>query len=305
MSMDWLRWYHGTMNDPKWRVISRRAKSSIPVVLSVWAAMLENASQAMPRGVLQGWNHDDVAAALDLEPEDVQAVYDSMQGKTLDGDILTGWGKRQPKREREDGTAADRKRAQREREKETGEPESHDPNDSVTPSHAKSRQVTPRLDEIREEETDRQTDAHDPDLMTVGDVMQTCLEAGARLNPAKPHTRQVASEIVAIGATPEDLREAIRKAQVAKQGDSWGLSYLRPIVGEMVEKRKNLITGGSERTHGGANGAGREGRKLSLGERATIARQRAEAAEDEREAHGELVGAHDPHLRAQVVERVR
>lgn len=161
------------------------------------------------------------------------------------------------------------------------------------------------LEKRREEETDRQTDAPVPESLTVGGIMQTCIEAGARLNPSDLHVRQVASEIVSIGATAEDLREAIRKAQLAKQGKAWGLPYVRVIVGEVVEKRKNLPTGGPERPAGGNGEAGGANRKLSLGERATLARQQAEAAEAQREAHGEPLGAYEPPLRAQVVERVR
>lgn len=148
MSMDWLRWYHGTVNDPKWRVISRRAKSSIPVVLAVWSAMLENASQASPRGTLQGWSHEDVGAALDLDASEVEAVYSAMQGKTLEGDVLTGWDKRQPKREREE-SSAERVRAFRERQKEQAQEPEETP---VTPCNASDNHETPRLDKSREEE---------------------------------------------------------------------------------------------------------------------------------------------------------
>lgn len=148
MSMNWLRWYHGTVNDPKWRVISRRANASIPVVLAIWAAMLENASQASPRGKLQGWDHEDVAAALDIDSSEVKAVYDAMQGKTLNGDTLTGWENRQPKRERDD-SSAERVRAHRERHKHA---EAIGYEQPVTPCNASVTHETPRLDKSREEE---------------------------------------------------------------------------------------------------------------------------------------------------------
>lgn len=117
----WLRWHHGTINDPKWRVVAMRASSALSRdvtvghVLSVWCAMLECASQATPRGTLSDWDDEDVAAGLGYDDAMVRCIREAMQGKTLEGDELTGWKRRQPKAE--DVTAADRKRAQRERER--------------------------------------------------------------------------------------------------------------------------------------------------------------------------------------------
>jgi hypothetical protein len=75
--------------------------------------MLTNAgANATERGELCNWSDEDVAAALDIETEFVASIRDAMQGKTLDGDRLRAWDKRQPKRE--DG-AAERAKAWRER----------------------------------------------------------------------------------------------------------------------------------------------------------------------------------------------
>ncbi|MFP3513388.1 hypothetical protein SB775_28260, partial [Peribacillus sp. SIMBA_075] len=98
----WFRWHHGTVNDPKWRVVAARASSSmsrnvtVGHVLSVWAAMLECASQANPRGSLVGWDSEDVAAGLGIDQAEVSAIVDAMQGKTIEGEELTGWKRRQP-----------------------------------------------------------------------------------------------------------------------------------------------------------------------------------------------------------------
>jgi hypothetical protein len=93
--MSWIRLWKDMPNDPKWRVIARRSGRSIAEVLSVFVHMMTNAED----GVLQNWNDEDVAAALDIDPEDVLAIREAMQCKVIDGDELTGWGKRQPKRE--------------------------------------------------------------------------------------------------------------------------------------------------------------------------------------------------------------
>lgn len=122
----WFRWHHGTVTDPKFRVIAARATTALQSshgmsravtvghVLAVWAAMLECASQASPRGELVGWCDEDVAVGLGMDEREVCEIRNAMQGKTLEGDALSGWNRRQIKAE--DATAADRKRRQRERE---------------------------------------------------------------------------------------------------------------------------------------------------------------------------------------------
>jgi hypothetical protein len=118
VSNDWLRLWHDLPNDPKWRTIARVSGKSIPAVISVYIHMLVCASNATERGRTQGWCDEDVANALDLSTDDVNAIREAMQGRVLDGDYLKGWEKRQPKRE--DG-AAERAKAWRDRKKQDHE----------------------------------------------------------------------------------------------------------------------------------------------------------------------------------------
>jgi hypothetical protein len=97
--MEWLRWYQGTVTDPKWRLVASESGQPLVAVLAVWASILEHASQTEPRGTITGWRPKVVAAALDLSADAVQAIHDAMQGLVLDGDQLTGWDRRQPRRE--------------------------------------------------------------------------------------------------------------------------------------------------------------------------------------------------------------
>jgi hypothetical protein len=143
MANPWFRLWTDMVNDPKFRTIARVSKQEISRVISVYVHMMTCASNASERGHTEGWCDEDVATALDIETEDVQAIREAMQGRVLDGDYLTGWEKRQPLREREDGTAAERKRQQRAREANQN---------NVTPSHATSHQEKPREEEIRKEE---------------------------------------------------------------------------------------------------------------------------------------------------------
>lgn len=113
MSTSWVRLWHDMPTDPKWRVVAKRSGRSLPEVISVFMFMMTNAgANATERGELDNWSHDDIAAALDMEAEHVAAIYEAMQGKTLEGKRLTGWEKRQPKRE---DSSAERAKAWRER----------------------------------------------------------------------------------------------------------------------------------------------------------------------------------------------
>lgn len=112
---NWVRLWEDMPTDPKWRVIARRSGRPLPEVLAVFVFMMTNAgANAAERGRLQGWDDEDVAAALDMDGEHVSAIRDAMEGKTLDGDRLTGWERRQPKRE---DNSSERAKAWREAKK--------------------------------------------------------------------------------------------------------------------------------------------------------------------------------------------
>lgn len=147
--MDWCRLWSDLPTDPKWRVIARRSGRPVAEVISVFVMMLSNATRSSARGELDGWDDEDAAMALDLEPETVAAIRSAMQGKVLDGNALTGWERRQPKRE--DDGSAQRKRRQRDREQKERDEE------RVTQCHAPSRGVT--TEESRGEESNSRRDA--------------------------------------------------------------------------------------------------------------------------------------------------
>lgn len=146
--MDWFRWHHGTATDPKWRVIARKSGQPIPAVLAVWAMVLESASQSTERGELSGWDNEDTAAALDMDAEEVAAIIDAMRGKVLDGNRLTGWEKRQPKRERDQpDNSAERVRAHREKKRQ-------DDTNATTSDHVTPCNASNGTDKIRLEKKD-------------------------------------------------------------------------------------------------------------------------------------------------------
>lgn len=118
---DWVRLWHDMPTDPKWRVIARKSGQPLPCVIAVFTMMMCNASgNAEKRGTLLAWDDEDAAAALDIDATAVSAIRDAMQGKVLDGDYLTGWERRQPRRE---DNSVGRVRAYRERKRTDGNAE--------------------------------------------------------------------------------------------------------------------------------------------------------------------------------------
>jgi hypothetical protein len=112
---DWLRLWHDMPTDSKWRTISRKSGQPIPCVIALFNLILVNASaNDAERGTLRNWRHEDAASALDMDEEDVAAIVAAMEGRVIEGGRLMGWEKRQPKRE--DGTAAERKEAWKQRQ---------------------------------------------------------------------------------------------------------------------------------------------------------------------------------------------
>lgn len=98
MANSWLRLWHDMPNDPKWRTISRVSKQSIPAVMAVYIHILVCASNATERGRTQSVCNEDIASALDMEVEQVDQIISAMQGRVLDGDMVSGWAKRQVER---------------------------------------------------------------------------------------------------------------------------------------------------------------------------------------------------------------
>lgn len=114
LSMKWFRWYHGTVDDRKWLVVSRHCGQSRAVVLAVWCALLEFASQAEERGSIAAFDCESLDALLGVEDGVCAAVMQAFVRKGLvSGGRLTAWDKRQPRREDEDAVDRQRRRRQR------------------------------------------------------------------------------------------------------------------------------------------------------------------------------------------------
>jgi hypothetical protein len=96
--MSWLRWWTGTVNDPKWRIVASRAKCRAGDCVAVWAYLLEIAKDG--DGDVTSSDAEECAVILGYEQEAVEAIIAAMRDKGLiEGQRVKAWDKRQPKRE--------------------------------------------------------------------------------------------------------------------------------------------------------------------------------------------------------------
>jgi hypothetical protein len=142
MASPWLRLWSDMPNDPKFRTIARISKQSISSVIAVYVHMLCCASNATERGRTQGWDDEDIASALDMDCASITAIRDAMEGKLIEGDWLTGWDKRQPKKE--DGAA--------ERAKEWREKKAEEERNRTQPNATERQEIEERRGEVEIEE---------------------------------------------------------------------------------------------------------------------------------------------------------
>ena len=167
MSNQWLRLWHDLPNDPKWRTIARLSKQPISLVISTYIHLLVTASQNVTRGHADVTT-EDLASALDVDESQIKDILDAMEGRVINDGNLTGWDKRQVKKEDKIisdtgvSSAAMRKREQRAREKENKKvTTSPDKSQHFTECHAESHDVT--TDKIREDkDKNKEIKKHNP-----------------------------------------------------------------------------------------------------------------------------------------------
>lgn len=92
MANAWLRLWHDMPNDPKWRTIARVSGQPIATVMAVYIHLLVSASRNVTRGHIDVTT-EDLASALDVTEEVIDSILQTMQGRVLDGDLITGWEK--------------------------------------------------------------------------------------------------------------------------------------------------------------------------------------------------------------------
>lgn len=140
--IDWFRWHHGSVTDPKFQLVARKAGVRLPDVLAVWAFVLEKASASDDRGSFGSLDCEAIDCLFGLEDGQTALILEQMQARDLvqDGEVVA-WEKRQPRRERPDDNSTERSRAFRAKQA------------NATPRNATQRQETPRGEESREEKS--------------------------------------------------------------------------------------------------------------------------------------------------------
>ncbi|EFB2913808.1 DUF1983 domain-containing protein [Escherichia coli] len=184
MANAWLRLWHDMPNDPKWRTIARVSGQPIATVMAVYIHLLVSASRNVTRGHIDVTT-EDLASALDVTEEVIDSILQTMQGRVLDGDLITGWEKRQVLKEDNGNISqtakspAERKRAQRERERKR---------EQNGDCHGASRNVTHMSRRVTtDKDTDKDTDQEDQNTMVHG-VKNATNQAGdvQTVNPGQP-----------------------------------------------------------------------------------------------------------------------
>lgn len=156
--IDWFRWHHGSVTDPKFQLVARKSKQALASVIAVWAFVLEQASASEDRGAFGTIDCEAIDCLLGLEDGATDAILAAMSERGLvDGGAVSAWEKRQPKRERTDNTNTERSRSYRDRQRQAQQADDEQRHaspetDGATPCNATQRQKTPRGEESREED---------------------------------------------------------------------------------------------------------------------------------------------------------
>lgn len=97
MAYSWFRVYTGTVNDKKWPRIARDAGQPVGCVVSVWLALLENASSNIDRGAVDDFCPEDIDALYGYDDGTTESIVHAMRDRGLISpeNRLTAWDKRQ------------------------------------------------------------------------------------------------------------------------------------------------------------------------------------------------------------------
>lgn len=163
--IDWFRWHHGSVTDPKFQLVARKSKQALASVIAVWAFVLEQASASEERGTFGSIDGEAIDCLLGLEDGATGAILAAMgeRGLVEDG-FVSAWEKRQPKRERTDNTSTERSRAYRAKQHQAQQADDEQRHatpetEGATPRNATQRQETPREEESR---VDKSNTPHTP-----------------------------------------------------------------------------------------------------------------------------------------------
>ena len=264
--MDWLRLWHDMPTDPKWRTIARVSGQPLACVIALFNLVLVNASSnSNERGTLLGWSDEDAASALDMESESIRAIMNAMQGRILDGDRLSGWERRQPKRE--DSGIGKRVAEYRKRNvtqcnasvTQGNAPDTDTDTDTDTDKIKKettllSARASEPVVEIVEQDKSQPLVAKEA-LAIADELVVICGHRLEFIPPAWCGAGMWVQKCLAEGWTPDEIREGT-KAVVARGRTVDSFRYLEKPIADFVAKNRSPLPVGEARGRGppGAGG---------------------------------------------------
>lgn len=228
--MSWVRLWLDMPTDPKWRVIARKSGQSLPCVIALYTYMLTIAGGADRPGSISDLSVEEAAAALDMDEDAVSSILDAMESRVTEAGRLSGWEKRQPKREDD---SSQRVREHRERKR----------NEKAI---AAKRSVTHGNAPEADADTEAASAANAPARDEAGNeqalslTIRLCKAAGIEMpDPGRNFARHgeylglVAGWLKA-GADPAQLERSVaaRAASMAKKAQS--LRYFDGAVRDMI-----------------------------------------------------------------------
>jgi len=245
---DWFRWWHGTVTDAKFGVISEKAGCQLCEVIAVWVILLEHASQCHIRGDVSRFVTQDVTRHENVTPvtlrhdgvteiawssrmrhETVTAIVTAMcdAGLIVEGRI-EAWERRQPVREdavtKGAKTAAQRAKEYRERKKlVTEKRHAH-----VTQRHADE---TPQS-RVEQNRTDIQhaIAREQPVASTRKGAVCGLLRKAGMADAAPHYLDEPTWEAILSKRTDEEIVELARAKMAARPGQRTGLKYIAPAL---------------------------------------------------------------------------
>lgn len=243
---DWFRWWHGTVTDAKFGVISSKVGCSLSDVIAVWAYLLEQSSECHVRGdvtryvsvtdsVTRNDGVTEIVWALRMSNESVTGIVTELcnAGMILDGRI-EAWERRQPNREDAVNTGsktnAQRQKEYRERKKIGG----NKSNAQVTQSNAQvthqKREEQSRAEQIKSLSLSAGAEKIQSDGATRKGAVCGLLRKAGMADSAPGYLTDEVWALILSKRTDEEIVEIAKAKMAAKPNQRIGLKYIAPAL---------------------------------------------------------------------------
>lgn len=250
MAESWVRLWAGMTTDPKWQTVARKSGQPRALVIALFTHLMLEANEADDRGSVVGVDIEDVASALDCDEQAVADILHAMDGRVILEGRLSGWDRRQPKREdsgdERTGALSSTERSRLFREKKRHATQGNGCNDSATQGNAPEAEAEADTEKgvpqaasthsIEGARTDDDAAASSPDPINLRAIELTALlrQRGAALQASNPTVRSWAERGItdAQALAALDIANERRAAQASPQPVNAG--YLDTILRDVT-----------------------------------------------------------------------